>query len=91
MTLRTAPAPTTGRLRTVWATAHAPVAGVPRWARIAAYIIPFTVLPSGLWRIAMVVYVCYAPLLLWGPLLAVVPVAYGQRRRRAAPTPGISR
>lgn len=27
------------------------MAGVPRWARIAAYAIPFTVLPSGLWRL----------------------------------------
>ncbi|MBM7494688.1 hypothetical protein JOD64_005910 [Micromonospora luteifusca] len=39
------------RLRTAWRTAHAPVAGVPRWARIAACVIPFTVLPSGLWRL----------------------------------------
>ncbi|PYC67701.1 hypothetical protein C7C45_20375 [Micromonospora arborensis] len=39
------------RLRAAWRTAHAPVAGVPRWARIAAYAIPFTVLPSGLWRL----------------------------------------
>ncbi|UBU11554.1 hypothetical protein [Nonomuraea gerenzanensis] len=41
----------TGRLRSAWRAAHAPVAGVPRWARIAAYAIPFTVLPSGLWRL----------------------------------------
>ncbi|BCY08920.1 hypothetical protein L3i22_040080 [Actinoplanes sp. L3-i22] len=27
------------------------MAGVPRWARIAAYAVPFTVLPSGLWRL----------------------------------------
>ncbi|MET8010169.1 hypothetical protein ABZU86_07755 [Streptomyces sp. NPDC005271] len=27
-----------------------------RWARIAAYAIPVTVLPSGLWRIAVVVF-----------------------------------
>ncbi|MET9674493.1 hypothetical protein ABZY68_15525 [Streptomyces sp. NPDC006482] len=27
-------------------------------------------------------YVCYAPLVLWGPLLAVLTVAYGRRRRR---------
>ncbi|WP_221179414.1 hypothetical protein [Streptomyces botrytidirepellens] len=26
-------------------------------------------------------YVCYAPLTLWGPLLAVLTVAYGKRRR----------
>ncbi|GAA4966655.1 hypothetical protein GCM10023334_087850 [Nonomuraea thailandensis] len=41
----------TGRLRSTWRAAHAPVAGVPRWARIAAYAIPFTVLPSSLWRL----------------------------------------
>ena len=41
-----------GRIRAAWAAAHAPVAGVPRWARIAAYAVPFTVLPSSLWRIA---------------------------------------
>ena len=51
----TAPA-TTGRLRAAWRSAHTPVPGVPRWARIAAYAIPFTVLPSGLWRIMTVVF-----------------------------------
>jgi hypothetical protein len=40
------------RIRTAWVAAHAPVAGVPRWARIAAYAIPFVVLPSSVWRIA---------------------------------------
>lgn len=49
-------APTTGRLRAAWSRAHAPVPGVPRWARIAAYAIPFTVLPSGIWRIMTVVF-----------------------------------
>ncbi|WP_433133279.1 hypothetical protein ACQPWW_15380 [Micromonospora sp. CA-240977] len=39
------------QLTGAWRTAHAPVAGVPRWARTAAYAIPFTVLPSGLWRL----------------------------------------
>jgi hypothetical protein len=39
------------RFRVAWRAAHAPVAGVPRWALIAAYAIPFTVLPSGLWRL----------------------------------------
>ncbi|MEV7989459.1 hypothetical protein [Micromonospora sp. NPDC085948] len=39
------------RLRVAWRKAHAPVAGVPHWARVAAYVIPFTVLPSGLWRL----------------------------------------
>ncbi|NYI77564.1 hypothetical protein [Nocardioides panzhihuensis] len=45
-----------GRLRAAWTIAHAPVDGVPRWARIAAYSIPFVVLPSGFWRIANVVF-----------------------------------
>lgn len=39
------------RLRTSWRAAHAPVAGVPRWARTAAYAVPLVVLPSGLWRL----------------------------------------
>ncbi len=43
----------TGRLRAAWAAAHAPVAGVPRWARLAALAVPFTVLPSSMWRIAV--------------------------------------
>lgn len=42
------------RLRAVWAGAHAPVAGVPRWARVAALVVPLTVLPSSLWRISAV-------------------------------------
>ncbi|MEV5824868.1 hypothetical protein AB0L25_04770 [Spirillospora sp. NPDC052242] len=42
---------TTGRLRTAWAAAHAPVAGVPRWARTAALAVPFVVLPASLWRL----------------------------------------
>jgi hypothetical protein len=34
------------------------------------------------------VYACYAPLLAWGPLLALVTAAYYRRRRRAArPSP----
>jgi hypothetical protein len=41
-----------GRLRAAWASAHRPVDGVPSWARTAALIVPFTVLPSSLWRIA---------------------------------------
>ncbi|MGK5739291.1 hypothetical protein [Micromonospora sp. URMC 103] len=48
--------PTTARLRAAWSAAHAPVPGVPRWARIAAYAIPFTVLPSAAWRLAAVVF-----------------------------------
>lgn len=42
----------TGRLRAAWTAAHAPVAGVPRWARNAALTVPLAVLPSSLWRIA---------------------------------------
>jgi hypothetical protein len=42
---------TTGRLRVAWRAAHDPVAGVPRWAQIAALAVPFTVLPSSLWRL----------------------------------------
>lgn len=42
-----------GRLRDTWAAAHHPVPGVPRWARNAAYAVPYTVFPSSLWRIAV--------------------------------------
>ena len=49
-----------GRIRTAWASAHNPVAGVSRWARIAALAIPFTVLPSSLWRIAVCTF--HAPI-----------------------------
>ncbi|MEU6039276.1 hypothetical protein ABZ801_28125 [Actinomadura sp. NPDC047616] len=49
-----------GRLRTAWRAAHDPVAGVPRWARIAAYAVPFTVLPSSVWRIAVCTF--HAPI-----------------------------
>ncbi|HEX2314501.1 MAG TPA: hypothetical protein VHJ17_12230 [Thermomonospora sp.] len=31
---------------------------------------------------AVILWVCYAPLVLWGPLLAAVTVAYAIRRRR---------
>ncbi|MFD2079481.1 hypothetical protein SAMN05421678_1163 [Actinopolymorpha cephalotaxi] len=44
------------RLRAAWRAAHDPVPGVPRWVRIAAYAVPFTVLPSGLWRVAAVTF-----------------------------------
>ncbi|MFP3991179.1 hypothetical protein U9R90_27655 [Streptomyces sp. E11-3] len=60
MTSRVVPAiraqapPPPGRLRAAWAAAHAPVAGVQRWARIAAYTVPFTVLPSSLWRLGII-------------------------------------
>ena len=53
--------PSSGRLRTAWAAAHTAVAGVPHWARIAAYAIPFAVLPSSVWRIAVVTF--HAPVL----------------------------
>jgi hypothetical protein len=39
--------------------------------------------PVGLSGVSLwAVYVCYAPLLAWGPLLAVVTVAYHRRRTR---------
>jgi len=57
MTAYQAAVPTaTARLRAAWSNAHAPVPGVPRWARVAAYAIPFTVLPSGMWRIMDVAF-----------------------------------
>ena len=37
--------------------------------------------PQGIARVVMAV--CYAPLLAWGPLLGLVTVAYALRRRRA--------
>jgi len=48
--------PLPDRLRTAWTAAHTPVAGVPRWARIAALTIPFAVLPTCVWRIAAVTF-----------------------------------
>ena len=53
-------ATTPHRLRAAWRAAHAPVPGVPRWAQIAAYAVPFTALPASAWRIAVVV--CHVPL-----------------------------
>lgn len=54
-------APTSGgRLRAAWAAAHAPAPGVPRWARNAAFAVPFTVLPSSIWRIAVCTF--HAPI-----------------------------
>jgi hypothetical protein len=46
-------APPARRIRAAWVAAHAPAAGVPRWARAAAYAVPLTVLPSSVWRIAV--------------------------------------
>ena len=37
----------------LWHTAHAPVPGVPRYARLAAYAVPLVVLPSSLWRLPL--------------------------------------
>ncbi|MCG6494081.1 hypothetical protein [Kitasatospora sp. A2-31] len=48
------------RLRAAWTAAHAVVPGVPRWARTAAFAVPFTVLPSSIWRIATCTF--HAPL-----------------------------
>lgn len=52
MTTTTHERPGSG-IRASWAAAHEPVPGVPRWVRLAAYAVPLTVLPSGLWRIAV--------------------------------------
>lgn len=49
------------RVRAGWRSAHGAVDGVPRWARIAALAVPLTVLPAGLWRIA--VFALHLPLL----------------------------
>ena len=73
--------------------------GVPRWAVWCAYAAALAALPSGRmidgthgtglvvhgWQ-AVVFAVAYAPLVAWGPLLAIVTVHYYRRRRRAAST-----
>lgn len=46
--------PARRRVRDGWAGLHAPVDGVPPWARTAALVVPLTVLPSSLWRIAAI-------------------------------------
>jgi hypothetical protein len=51
------PAP---RVRAAWAAVHAPAAGVSRWARVAALAVPFTLLPSSAWRIAVCTF--HAPI-----------------------------
>ncbi len=61
-----APSAPFARLRAGWNAAHEPVAGVPRWARIAALAVPLTVLPSGLWRIAAFTF--HLPILSGGAL-----------------------
>ncbi|QFU97261.1 hypothetical protein KDY119_00755 [Luteimicrobium xylanilyticum] len=40
--------------RRVWHGLHAPVPGVPRWARVAAVVVPLTVLPASLWRVVAI-------------------------------------
>lgn len=47
-------------LRAAWAAAHRPVAGVPLWARRTAVLVPFLVLPSSVWRIAVCTF--HAPI-----------------------------
>jgi len=38
----------------LWKAAHAPAPGVPRWAPAVAALIPLVVLPSSIWRVAVV-------------------------------------
>lgn len=45
------PAAAPRRFRTAWRAAHDPVEGVSRRMRLAAYAVPFTVLPAGIWRL----------------------------------------
>jgi hypothetical protein len=66
MTLVSTPPAPFARMRGAWSAAHEPVPGVPRWARIAALIVPFTVLPSGLWRIAA--FALHLPIIRHGDL-----------------------
>lgn len=42
-----------GYLRTTRGAGSVPVSPVPRWARIAAHVVPFVILPSGLWRMGV--------------------------------------
>jgi hypothetical protein len=42
-----------GRLRRAWRAAHEPAEGVQRWARWVAYAVPLVVLPSGIWRLGV--------------------------------------
>lgn len=48
------------RLRDTWSAANDAVPGVPRWARIAAHAVPFTVLPASIWRIVVCTF--HAPI-----------------------------
>ncbi|WP_327351334.1 hypothetical protein [Streptomyces sp. NBC_01304] len=45
------PAARTGRIRAAWRAAHEPVDGVSRRIQLAAYAVPFAVLPSSIWRL----------------------------------------
>ncbi len=51
-------------MTTVWAAAHAPAAGVSRWARLAALAVPLTVIPSSVWRIVACTF--HAPIMRGG-------------------------
>lgn len=53
--------PPARRIRAAWAATHAPAAGVPRRARVAAFAVPLTVLPSSVWRIAACTF--HAPII----------------------------
>lgn len=66
-----APTPPPGRLRALWRAAHAEAAGVPPWARNLAYVIPFLVLPSSLWRIAVCTF--HAPIALGDTTSGTLP------------------
>ncbi|MFC8733013.1 hypothetical protein ACFT5B_11195 [Luteimicrobium sp. NPDC057192] len=48
--------PSSPSWRRGWRALHAPVPGVPRWARIAALVVPLTVLPSSVWRVAGITF-----------------------------------
>lgn len=37
----------------LFSTEAPPVPGTPRWANVAAHLVPLTALPSGLWRLAL--------------------------------------
>ncbi|MBO0829145.1 MAG: hypothetical protein J2P24_15335 [Streptosporangiales bacterium] len=47
-------------LHDAWTAANEAVPGVPRWARVAAHAVPFTVLPASVWRIAVCTF--HAPI-----------------------------
>lgn len=49
--------PANGHLRTAQDAGRAPVSVVPRWARTAAHAVPFVILPSGLWRMGVMLAV----------------------------------